>query len=50
MYFLYNNEYRIFKPSEITVRRGLRYKGEKESSYNTYIHGNVTMKLPVYLS
>jgi hypothetical protein len=30
MYFLYKNEYRIFKPVEITVRRGLREKGEKE--------------------
>jgi hypothetical protein len=29
MYFLYNNEYRIFKPAEITIRRGLRYKEEK---------------------
>jgi hypothetical protein len=28
MYFLYNNEYRMFKPFEITMRRGLRYKGE----------------------
>jgi hypothetical protein len=30
MYFLYKNEYRIFKPIEITIRRGLRYKGEKK--------------------
>jgi hypothetical protein len=29
MYFLYKNEYRIFKPAEITIRRGLRQKGEK---------------------
>jgi hypothetical protein len=29
MYFLYKNEYRIFKPVEITIRRGLRQKGEK---------------------
>jgi hypothetical protein len=29
MYFLYRNEYRIFKPVEITMRRGLRQKGEK---------------------
>jgi hypothetical protein len=29
MYFLYKNEYRIFKPVEITIRRGLRYKGGK---------------------
>jgi hypothetical protein len=26
MYFLYKNKYRIFKPIEITVRRGLRQK------------------------
>jgi hypothetical protein len=30
MYFLYKNEYRIFKPVEITIRRGLRQKGEKK--------------------
>jgi hypothetical protein len=24
VYFLYNNEYRIFKPVEITIRRELR--------------------------
>jgi hypothetical protein len=29
MYFLYNNEYRIFKPVEITIRRRLREKEEK---------------------
>jgi hypothetical protein len=29
MYFLYKNECRIFKPVEITIRRGLRQKGEK---------------------
>jgi hypothetical protein len=26
MYFLYKNEYRIFKPVEITIRRGQRRK------------------------
>jgi hypothetical protein len=26
MYFLYKNEYRIFKPFEITIRKGLRLK------------------------
>jgi hypothetical protein len=26
MYFLYKNEYRILKPAEITIRRGVRYK------------------------
>jgi hypothetical protein len=29
MGFLCNNEYRIFKPDEITIRRGLKEKGEK---------------------
>jgi hypothetical protein len=29
MYFLHKNEYRIFIPVEITIRRGLRKKGEK---------------------
>jgi hypothetical protein len=29
MYFLYKNEYRIFKPVEITIRRRLREKEEK---------------------
>jgi hypothetical protein len=26
MYFLYKNEHRIFKPVEITLRKGLRRK------------------------
>jgi hypothetical protein len=29
MCFLYKNEYRIFKPFEITIRRGLWKKGKK---------------------
>jgi hypothetical protein len=29
MYFIYKNEYRILKPVEITIRRGLREKGDK---------------------
>jgi hypothetical protein len=29
MYSLYKNEYRIFKPVEITMRRGLKEKEEK---------------------
>jgi hypothetical protein len=28
-HFLYKNEYRIFKPGEITIRRALMYKEEK---------------------
>jgi hypothetical protein len=27
MYFLYKNEYRLLKPVEITVRRGLNSEG-----------------------
>jgi hypothetical protein len=30
MYFLYKNEYRIFKPVETALRKGLMYKGEIE--------------------
>jgi hypothetical protein len=30
MFFLYKNEYRIFKPVEITRRRELREKGGKK--------------------
>jgi hypothetical protein len=29
MYFLYKNEYKIFKPVETTIRKGLKYKEEK---------------------
>jgi hypothetical protein len=29
IYLPYKNEYRIFNPVEITIRRGLRQKGEK---------------------
>jgi hypothetical protein len=29
MYFPSKNEYKIFKPVEITIRRGLRQKEEK---------------------
>jgi hypothetical protein len=52
VYFLYKNECRIFKSFEITIRWGLRQKGEKwrgwtNSGYNTYINGNVTRK-PMY--
>jgi hypothetical protein len=45
-------EYRIFKPVELTIRRVLMLKEEKwreraNSRYNTYIHGNIIMKLPM---
>jgi hypothetical protein len=29
MYYLYKNEYRIFKPVEATIKRGIRQKEEK---------------------
>jgi hypothetical protein len=40
------------KPVQLTIRKMLRKKGEKwrgwtNLGYNKYIHGNVTMKLPV---
>jgi hypothetical protein len=35
MYFLYKNEYRIFKPVEITIRRELRRK-EKDGGDETF--------------
>jgi hypothetical protein len=36
MYFLCKNEYRIFKPVEITIRRQLRLKGEKIDEMNQF--------------
>jgi hypothetical protein len=55
MYLLYKNEHKIFKSVEVTLRRGLRLKGEIRGDepihfYNTYTHGDVTRKFPVYLS
>jgi hypothetical protein len=50
MFFLYRNEYKIFKLAEITIRMGLGRKEKKRADnlgYNTYIHGNVTRKLSV---
>jgi hypothetical protein len=49
MYFLYKNEFRIFKPVKITIRRGLMEKGEKKSGetnsgYNTW---KCPMKFPI---
>jgi hypothetical protein len=40
MHFLHKNEYRIFKPVEVTIRRGLRQKGEKwrDESTQAIIH------------
>jgi hypothetical protein len=34
MYFLYKNEYRIFKSIETTIRKGLRQKKEKIEEMN----------------
>jgi hypothetical protein len=36
MYFLYKNEYRIFKLVETTIRRGLSWKGEKIEGMNQF--------------
>jgi hypothetical protein len=52
MYFLYKNEYRIFKPVVITIRglsRKEKSKGEEPIwvIIHIYIRGNVTMQLPV---
>jgi hypothetical protein len=49
MYFLYKNEYRIFKPVEITIRRRLREKEKNRGDEPIWviIHGNATKKLPV---
>jgi hypothetical protein len=54
MYFLCKNEYRIFKPVEITIRRN---EGRKEKNggdepirdTDVYIYGNVIMKVLVKL-
>jgi hypothetical protein len=50
MYFLYKNEYRIFKPVETTIR-GAKVERRKtemnQLGYSTYIHGKITRKLPV---
>jgi hypothetical protein len=54
MSFLYKKELGIFKPVEITIRRTLRCKKEKNwikwkgctnRTYKSYIHGNVIMIL-----
>jgi hypothetical protein len=52
MHFPYKNEYRMFKLVEITIRRGLREKGDKWRDWNnlvysTYIYMEMSMKLPV---
>jgi hypothetical protein len=39
IYFLYKNEYRIFKPVEITIKRGLRQKGKNGG--NELIHDTI---------
>jgi hypothetical protein len=40
MYFLYKNEYRIFKPVEITIRRGLgrKEKNREDEPIQAIIH------------
>jgi hypothetical protein len=36
MYFLHKNEYRIFKPVEATIERGLRQKEVKIEEMNQF--------------
>jgi hypothetical protein len=44
MYFLYKNEYRIFKPIRITIRRELREeKNGGDESIQGIIHINIKM-------
>jgi hypothetical protein len=52
VYKLYKHEYRILKPGEVNIKRGLRKKREKwrgwtNSGYSTHIHGSVIIKLSV---
>jgi hypothetical protein len=51
VYILYKNECKIFKPIEITIRKGLRWKEERmdQFGYNTYIQRNVTVKLCIVI-
>jgi hypothetical protein len=54
VYFLYKNEYRIFKLVEIAIKRGLsgKEKNREDEPIQVIIHiyGNVIMKYPVILS
>jgi hypothetical protein len=44
MYFLYQNEYRIFKPDEITIRRGIGRKEENgDEAIQVIIHIHTEM-------
>jgi hypothetical protein len=36
MYFLYKNEYRLFKPVELTIRRGTKVKRRKIERMNQF--------------
>jgi hypothetical protein len=36
MYFLYKNEYRVFKPVEITIRWGLKVERRKREEMNQF--------------
>jgi hypothetical protein len=43
MYSLYKNEYGIFKPIEITIRRGLRKKKSRDELIRVIIHIYIEM-------
>jgi hypothetical protein len=45
MYFLYKNEYRILKPVEITVRKGLRWKGENGGDEPIWVIIHIHMEM-----
>jgi hypothetical protein len=36
-YFLYKNGYKIFNPVAITIRRGLKYKGENRGDKSIWV-------------
>jgi hypothetical protein len=52
IYLPYKNEYRIFNPVEITIRRGLRQKGEKwrdePIQYIIQIHMEMSQRNSLY--
>jgi hypothetical protein len=43
MYFVYKNEYRIFKPVEITIRRGRKEKNRRDEQIWVTIHIHMEM-------
>jgi hypothetical protein len=45
MYSLYKNEYRIFKPVEITMRRGLRRKEKNRGDEPMWVIIHIYMEV-----